>query len=1123
MTITSPSFNTQVENKQKLGELRMALGFQPKPIPFFYEQGDSAVKSLCQNLVWLATAQAMKSKGLIAGVDKVSLDKIDFEKVDEKMLVAAIYGCSNILQCVAKTKKVPSAQITFPRDTVTYRNNLLKEVNDRTFHCKIKGTDSHWFEWAERFMDKVLCTHNAQNIINNIIIKTKRTYVIDVENLASLLLSEAFYNESIDTIPGIAKVNETSADEYKFNRLKGLKKFKGELIAKVCGNINPINAVVKCFNQTLANSDNKSPAIATFIGASGVGKTHLAQTAAECFNNAFSSSYESFVINLEAYSDDKSSLKLFGSGSQFVNSSLGDLTLRVIKNPKQVIIFDEIEKAHSNTIQSLLTLLSSGSATDLTSRHHVDFSECIFIFTSNLGQNYVANHAEDVSIANLIGQQKSGQGLSPEMINRLESGDIAIFKEFTAQELLDYSNKKIDHNKATEYNWPSYLPELLVKSLGGKATPRSLNNQLNKLEAKVSDVVMSVVDFEDLALMPIITIAPEVNLESEYKVAVVFQTKRKKLLDEHKISSSVAISDYHNVKGLLNDLSQGKKFDSVLVENLDEFSADFDELIVLGNAKNIDINVFSKQKNDLVLNIEYEHYYILPEAKQSSLINLVKKITLRADLLKVLPQQLKRKAKVEFDVRVMAQSCNCITIKLHNFVNITPKEIDDIDCDYIKFMSDIDERFEDIFGQTIAKEKLKGIAYRLKSKVNPKVTLPKGYILTGGLGTGKTLLATAMAGECKMPFISVDANELLTPDGANKVKKVFEIADKYSPSIIFFDEAELLLQNRAKTSGIQHLVTNAFLTAMDGISTNDNQVFVLAATNFANDLDPAVSRAGRFEEVIKCDLPNVDEISTALPQLFTKYDLTIMANKIPFIADQLVEESFATINKLLRNTSFNVQNFIDKETTFDILLSLINDEKHGKKVPESDEQHQRLVAYHEAGHLVSYLTHFSLASVKSVSVERREKSSGFCQISINNDIYRNRTTISHFIQSALAGRSAEELFLGNAEDITSGCRSDLKVATEIAKTAIKKFGYSSSGLADLSQFEEYTHDTITEVNKWLGEEYKNSKELLVRNRKLLDLYAELLMEKKHIYAHDIANIWLTYQSDCSSKNSHTLV
>jgi cell division protease FtsH len=1103
----------------------MKLGLQSKVIADFYENGDSEVKQFLKNVVWLATAATMKSKGLIAGLDKISLEKINFEIVDEKMILAAIYGCSNILQCVAKTKQAPSAQITFPRKITAYRKSLLSEISDRTFHCKIKGTESHWFEWADRFMDKLVFSLDTLEDINNIIIKTNGTYVIDVNYLAGLLLSDTFHNESIATMPRIGKTSEKSADEYKLNRLKGLKKLKDGLTAKVCGNINPINAIVQCFNQKLANTDNTSPAIMTFIGASGVGKTYLAEAAAQCFNKAFSSSYESYVINMEAFSDDKASLKLFGTGSQFVNSSLGDITLRVIKNPKQVIVFDEIEKAHINTIQSLLTLLSSGSVTDLTSRLHVDFSECIFVFTSNLGQNYVANHAEEVSIANLIGQrgeQNSGQGLSPEMINRLESGDIAIFKEFTAQELLDYSNKITPHKKATEYNWPSYLPELLVKSLGGKATPRSLNNQLNKLEAKVSDAVMSAVDFEDLALMPIVTIAPEVDLESEYKVAVVFQTKRKKLLEEYRISSSVVISDYHNVRDLLNDLSQGKTFDSVLVENLDEFSTNFDELTALENAKNIDINVFSKQKTDLLLNIEHEHYYILPEAKQSSLINLVKKITLRADLLKVLPQQLKRKAKVEFDVSVMAKSCNSITIKLHDFVNITPKEIDDIDCDYIHFMSEIDDRFDDVFGQTHAKDKLNEIISNLKSTANQNITLPKGYILTGGPGTGKTLLATAMAGECEMPFISVDANELLTPDGASKVKRVFEIATKYSPAIVFIDEVELLLQNRTKTSGTQHLVTNAFLTAMDGISTNDNQVFVLAATNFANDLDPAVSRAGRFEEVIKCDLPNIEEISTALPQLLTHYGLTINANKFTFIADQLVGESFATINKLLRDTLFSMQNLADKGATFDVLLSFINDEKYGKKVPENDGPHQRLIAYHEAGHLVSHINHFSLASVKSVSVEKREKSSGFCQISINNEVYRNRTTISHLIQTALAGRAAEELFLGNAEDITSGCQNDLERATSIAKTAIKSFGYSSSGLADLSQFEEYTHDTKSEVIKWLDEEYEKSKELLIKNRKTLDLYAELLMEKKHIYAIDIAKVWLAYQSECSSKNSHVL-
>ena len=173
MTATSIPFNTQVNNNRVAAELAMKLGLQSNVIADFYENGDSEVKQFLKNVVWLATAATMKYKGLIAGLDKISLEKINFEIVDEEMILAAIYGCSNILQCVAKTKQASTAQITFPRKITAYRKSLLSEISDRTFHCKIKGTESHWFEWADRFIDKLVFSIDAQNVINKIIIKTK--------------------------------------------------------------------------------------------------------------------------------------------------------------------------------------------------------------------------------------------------------------------------------------------------------------------------------------------------------------------------------------------------------------------------------------------------------------------------------------------------------------------------------------------------------------------------------------------------------------------------------------------------------------------------------------------------------------------------------------------------------------------------------------------------------------------------------------------------------------------------------------------------------------------------------------------------------------------------------------
>ena len=1107
--MTSSSLNIQIENEYIKSALNMTHSVKDKFISFL-DHGDKDVKELCQNIVWLATSKTMKDHGLTPGIDKVALEKIEFAKVDEKILLAAIYGCSSILDGVAKTKKITPAQISFPTEITSYRSALLAEITDRTFHCKRKGTEAHWFEWSIGLKDEVSFTRRTEIILNELIIEDNGNFIIDLEYLSGLLLVGGF-NENLTNFAITGRMNNASAKEYVLNRLKGLKTFKNELTSKVCGNTQAINSVVSSFNQLLTNNDRTNPPLATFFGASGTGKSHLAITAADCFNNAFSSSYETYILNMENFSDDKAALKLFGSGSQYVSSSLGDLTLEAIKNPKLVVVIDEIEKAHITVQQAFLTLLSSGKATDITSRLQSTFSDCLFIFTSNLGQNHIGEHTEELSISSIIGNVKE-KSLSPEMLNRLEGGEVVIFNELTAKELLAYSDGITNITKETEYKWPSFLPELLIKSLSGKSTPRSLNNQLSKLEAKISDVVMSAIDIENLKQLPTVVIEPEIILESNHSMALLLPTKIKKTFDETTIPASINVSRYSTIIDLIDDINGGKKFDSILIENIDTYLFDFDDLKDLAKSEQIIINAFSKRTQDLKLNIETENHYILSNVSKTELVNLMIKLALKNELLTLLPQQLKRKTKVIFDVNIASQLNSGVTVKIENFKNITPKTVEDLDCDYINFISGIDQKFDDVYGQIDAKSKLKEITNQLKKTKQSKVELPKGYILTGEPGTGKTIIAKAMAGECGMDFISVDANALLTSDGATKVNKVFEIAKKYSPSIVFIDEIELILANRSKASITQHLVTNALLTNLDGISTNDSQVFVLGATNFTSNLDLAACRSGRFEEIIHCYLPNVNEIISALPTLLGKYDLTIQSEEMSFIAEQLSGESFATINKVLRNTHFATQNEIAAPSIINVLLSLIKDHKFGKKLPESDEQLQKLKAYHEAGHLLTNLLNFSPSSVICASIEEREKSSGYCQLDQNVDIYRNRNTINNYIQTAMAGRVAEELFLGSAENITSGCQSDLKIATDMAKRAIIKLGYSSSGLADLSQFGEYSHDAKSEVIKWLGQATEEVKELLTSNRELLDLYAELLLEKKHLYTHDIINLWENYNA-----------
>lgn len=390
-----------------------------------------------------------------------------------------------------------------------------------------------------------------------------------------------------------------------------------------------------------------------------------------------------------------------------------------------------------------------------------------------------------------------------------------------------------------------------------------------------------------------------------------------------------------------------------------------------------------------------------------------------------------------------------------------------------------DTKFKDVGGMDEAKQELEEIVDFLK---NPKkytkvgARTPKGVLLVGPAGTGKTLLARAVAGEANVQFLSIAGSEfmeMLVGVGASRVRDLFTTAKKLAPSIIFIDEIDAIGRMRGQGQMGGHdereQTLNQILVEMDGFSQNDN-VIVMAATNRGDMLDPALVRPGRFDRRVTVNLPDLEE---------RKYILSIHAQKKPFvaglnwerIAKRTVGFSGADIENMLNEAAIAVAREAREEITMaDIEEASLKVKLGPSKKRLHDEYERTMTAYHEAGHAIVAHVSPHADPVHRISIVSRGRALGFTLTPPEKD--KVQTTKSELIDEIavlLGGRAAEILIFN---ELTAGASSDIERATRIARAMVMDYGMSKLGPMNFSPLYETTN-----YNRAWGEPTKVSEHL----------------------------------------------
>ncbi len=439
--------------------------------------------------------------------------------------------------------------------------------------------------------------------------------------------------------------------------------------------------------------------------------------------------------------------------------------------------------------------------------------------------------------------------------------------------------------------------------------------------------------------------------------------------------------------------------------------------------------------------------------------------------------------------------------------------------------------FKNVAGAKEAKEELNEIVEFLKSPkkfLDLGAKIPKGVLLLGSPGTGKTLISKAVAGEANVPFFNISGSEfveMFVGVGASRVRDLFKQAKKNSPAIIFIDEIDAVGRHRGAGLGGGHdereQTLNQILVEMDGFDTKTN-VIIIAATNRPDVLDPALLRPGRFDRRVTMDLPDIEEREAILKLHAQGKPLTVEV-KLRKIAQRTPGFSGADLANLLNEAAIlsarrNKKDISMNELTESIEKVILGPERKSRII---DKEEQNIIAYHEAGHALLAATLKNADPVQKVSIISRGHAGGYTfSVPTKDKSLHSRDYFIDELSVLLGGYVSEQLIFGT---VTTGASNDLDRATTMARNLVTRYGMSELGprtfghkaetvflgkeIQEERNYSEKTAEDIDkQVTKFIQEAYQTTENILKEKKEILEKITQTLLEKETLEQEEFNQI-----------------
>lgn len=1012
----------------------------------------------------------------------------------------------------------------------------------------------------------------VQNIVDEILPSDETKD--DEEMLAEIRESASKIKAMLDLGKELHAQEEKPSVKEEISKLVDkVKTLQSELLDTVYGQDNAVNVFTTGYFQaellSMTDIDRKKPrATYLFAGPPGVGKTFLAEVAAEKLSLPF------MRFDMSEYADKEANLEFCGSDKVYKNAKSGNVTGFVSEHPKCILLFDEVEKAHLCVIHLFLQMLDAGRLRDNYTDEEVSFKDAIIIFTTNAGkQLYESESDGDFSslsrkvvlkaLRNDINPLSGSSYFPAALCSRFASGNVIMFNHIMAHDLRHIAKKEIlrsasnfSKNAGVSVDIDEKVYTALLFSEGGNADARMIKSRAESffngeiyelLRLVASDKVQT--SISDLTKIEFVTEIDESSeaynlfFGEEKLTALVFGSDKtvrncKKVCKDVEIISAKTVDEAKNIIShkdicvILIDLSYGKRgsVKYLNIEDQESVSADmFDYLTKLGQS--LPVYVLETSAYSLT---EEEKMSLFKEGARD-VVRLDDKIgnALKQICVNVYQQQnmnllAKTNKVVSFTTaQTVSKNGKKATIKLIDFDMAAAVDAED-SCGFVTKNNKPDVDFDDIIGAQDAKSELKYFAEYLRS---PKkyaaagVKMPKGALLYGPPGTGKTMLAKALAAQSGVTFIYTEGNKFLKKyvgEGPEKVHDLFRSARKYAPTIVFIDEIDAIAKERhgdERVAAGEETLT-ALLAEMDGFNVDSTKpVFVLAATNFdvapgsPRSLDQALVR--RFDRRIYVDLPTDEERKQFMLRKCAKNAMfDIGEQDIDNLAVRTVGMSLSDLDSIFEFALRQALRAELNKVKADILDEAFETYVNGEKKNWSEAEVER-VARHEAGH--AFLCWQSGETPSYLTIVARSDHGGYMQhdSTEKKTIYTKDELLSR-IRVALGGRAAEIVCYGECGGVSTGASGDLVSATAIAERIVCSYGMvDECGLAVSDPRTLRSGDVAKEVrkavNKLLSEQMSQAIEKIRANKDMLDVLSNELMQKSHLSANEITELFLPYK------------